>query len=147
MDFSKEEIARLYGSKIFLIPEDRAAPNKTVISWKLKEKAVIAFAFRDTEYSNKALTSLLEDIVKSMEIPQEKVGFGKFSSQPQPRDLGDQPVPFAIVFGKPQPIPQSNPLKNSAGEVFFSCSLEELSTSRPFKTELWEYLKSIKNLL
>lgn len=137
MEFNKEDVMRLYGRHLFVVPDgtgadkpladepaiDQVKPEPPVapepvkapafqsgklVVWKLKPQTRLALILHEEEFFDKKLTAALKSYITAAQIDTKLIGFGVMQGKEQAWDLRDMPCPTGVVFG--------------AGEIDFSGS-------------------------
>ena len=120
---------------------------KPGITWKPKDTSKVLFILHQSELKNKVLTELLKQIVLSIGIPFESAGFGIIKGPVVETEFEEMPNPYGIVFDQELLPGEKNPMPTFEGSIFFTMKLRDLQHDKGAKRDLWNFLKSIKNLL
>ena len=105
MEFSKEDVLRLYGRQLFIVPATEMAvvapafQSGKAVTWKLKPQTRLALILRAEEFSDKKLTSALKGYITAAGIDARLIGFGVMEGEGDAWDLRDMPCPLGVVFG------------------------------------------------
>lgn len=127
MEFSTEDISRLYGQYLFIVAQDHLPeiiepgninienhPESTekqsvpdfsiltegsVVEWKLKPTSQLVLVLSQQEFSDRSLTGFLKNCIVEAAVNTEHVGFGILDPTASSWNFSDLPVPTAWVFG------------------------------------------------
>ncbi|MEZ4776361.1 MAG: hypothetical protein R3D00_24515 [Bacteroidia bacterium] len=127
MDFSTEDISRLYGQYLFVVAQDdlteieqaseiknenypEPADDQSVldfsivtsgsaIDWKLKQTSQLVLVLSQKEFTDKSLTGFLKQCIIEAAVNTDQVGFGILDPTAESWNFSDLPVSFAWVFG------------------------------------------------
>ncbi|MEM7372954.1 MAG: hypothetical protein AAF587_30310 [Bacteroidota bacterium] len=165
MDFSNQDIIRLYGTRLYLVPDIEAdiveeevaqiepsPPDYSLLEkgpkvvWKLKPQAQLAFVLPEAEFGNRALTKILRDAVDAAGFDLSKIGFGVLPGSGEGWDFADMPVDLALVcqdFGQGW----KSPIQWQGKRLYFSPSLTHVQQATDHKTALNQALKAVQAFL
>ena len=177
MELKSEDLQRLYGDWIFIVPEEGEeqagdaaneapapktepdSPTETVSStgdspaptgkliWRPKEASKVLFILHQSELKQKELTDLLKKIVESIKIPFEAAGFGVITGDINAADFANMPNPFGVLFDSDLRFGEGNPTEVYGGKLYFTHQLAALNENRDLKKELWGQLQEIQKQL
>ncbi len=125
MQFSTQDIQRLYGSILFDLKtgdvpsliEEVAPENKSVediqdsppvpslfqggtsVIWKMRPTAKLALVLSEEEFANRKLTSMLKQAVLDAGLSTQDIGFGIYDARASSWDFREQSVSRAVVCG------------------------------------------------
>ncbi|MEZ4825074.1 MAG: hypothetical protein R3C61_02095 [Bacteroidia bacterium] len=161
MQLSHEDIARLYGQYLFIIPEELAANEENItinkeehtpepvtplpvpdfsvlkrgakVEWKLKPDSQLVLVLSVADFSDKKLTGFLKTCIDAAGVQTAHVGFGIFDPAAESWDLSDIPVKRGWFFGADLPFDQAEVGEN---KLFFHPPLSKLYQDEALKAKL-----------
>ncbi|MEM9987778.1 MAG: hypothetical protein AAF804_22030 [Bacteroidota bacterium] len=125
MQFSTQDVYRLYGSLLFDLKKEDAQPplekkdsategvtdlpdhspdparfqGGKAVDWKMKPTAKLALVLSEEEFVNRSLTGILKQAVLDAGISTQDIGFGVYDAGASSWDFREQPVSLAVVCG------------------------------------------------
>lgn len=178
MKLSPADIKRLYGDKLYILPEQEKVPPSVQPSpeekeeqpiveeapsleavkedvleeqeavmdlsplksgqqpvWKMKPGARLALILHASEFSNKALTTLLKESMVKAAIDLKQIGFGVIEDDASSLDLSQMGVPFAVLCNKLGGNLNS-PVEMTGKKIWLSPRLAEANAEAAAKAEL-----------
>ena len=139
LEFNSFDVRNLYGGKFYSL---EAGPGS--IEWKIKPESKVFFILNQGEFSDKSLTELLKKIVTSIGLKTDQVGFGLIKGRPKMEDFYDFPGNYGVVFGR-EFLSNNEYLQDNFGTtLYFATSLRDLENTKLYKTQLWEFLQTVK---
>jgi len=186
MKLSPADIKRLYGDKLFILPEPEkteavaepvqeakeetvevpiAVPSVEAVVeevkeeatpvidlsplqsgqqpvWKMKPGARLALILHKSEFSNKALTTLLKESMIKAAIDLKQIGFGVVEDNASSLDLSEMGVSFAVLCNK-LGGKLSSPVEMNGKKIWLSPKLAEANAEAAAKAELETIMKEI----
>ncbi|MDX2247502.1 MAG: hypothetical protein SF052_12030 [Bacteroidia bacterium] len=167
MEFTTEDISRLYGQYLFIIekedipatepvieiqneknPEETVVPplpdfsvltSGSPIEWKLRPTSKLVLVLSRKEFADKTLTGFLKTCLDEAGINTTLAGFGIMDETAVSWNFTDVPVTHAWVFGINFPTPEAA----IGGKIFFiHPSLEMLKQKSEIKADLIRQLQA-----
>ncbi|MEM6764385.1 MAG: hypothetical protein AAF655_05660 [Bacteroidota bacterium] len=173
MDFSQEDVRRLFGEWWYIVPEKPTVIEelKTVSSsgqgeagepqgldeaiftvgesvvWKMKAESKLALVLVEEEFTNKNLTASLKSYVIQAGLSLAEVGFGVVQQAATQFDLTTVPVNQVVFLGifTQEDIPSSYTWKDK--DFFFVPLLVDILTGEDIQEETVALLKQAQFLL
>lgn len=117
MEFTPEEIAAIYGKRIFLVPDEQpqkedgaketsiaeektaAAFEPNAATWLHKPTGRITCIAPAEDFADKRCIAVLKELTERAEIPAEHVSFGKATAAFSPKNLETMQTKAAALFG------------------------------------------------
>ena len=175
MEFTSSDIRRLYGKRLFILPDAPAEPEVasvieekadtvsqsepqeavapdtsfltggSAIDWKMKPDARLALILRPEEFSNKELTGQLKKAIVAAGIDTKLVGFGVLEKDSTNWDITNMPVDLAVFFENAPTEAQMFEVEEK--KVFFSERLAHLAKAPEGLNTLTTILSHINTLI
>ncbi|MEM8889672.1 MAG: hypothetical protein AAGD28_16985, partial [Bacteroidota bacterium] len=110
--------------------------------WKMKPGARLALILHKSEFSNKALTTLLKESMLQAAIDLKQIGFGVVEDDVSSMDLSQMGVPFAVLCNK-MGGSLSSPVEMDGKKIWLSPRLAEANADAAAKTELETIMREV----
>lgn len=160
MEFTRDDIQRLYGRVFFMLPEAEAPAREAVlppadpawlsggpaVNWKMKPQARLALILSQAEFNDRTLTGQLKKWVEAAQVPTDLIGFGVVDSAGLPVDVRKMPVNTGILFFE-APSSASPSLQVGGKDFFLAGTLSQGVQGAGEPTRVIQALQQAKFLI
>lgn len=140
--FTVEEIALLYGKKIFIAEQKQ---NKTSIEVLQKSKEGNFHVFvNEQEWKNQNLQTLLKNLIAALDINWKDLSVNSISNKTTKLQESEFSENINFIFDDSFQKSFLNPEKIGKKTVYYLPKLQEMAKSKQKKMQCWNLIKDLK---